>query len=201
MTAINIKVVCVGDGNVGKTCMLMVYTSNEFPTEYVPTVFDNFVANIVVDKKKINLGLWDTAGQEEYTSLRPLSYPQTDIFVLCFSVIYKSSYTNVRDKWCKEVIHHCPTAKYMVVGTKSDLREDQKTLAELESAGEKPYTYEEGEDLAKDINALCYMECSALKNTGLDDIFQQAVRFTLEIREALNDSKAKGTNKKKCVLL
>lgn len=73
---------------------------DQFPLPLAFLVFDNYSANVMVDSKTISLGLWDTAGQEDYDRLRPLSYPQTDVFLICFSLVSPPSYENVRTKVC-----------------------------------------------------------------------------------------------------
>nr|XP_009785568.1 PREDICTED: rac-like GTP-binding protein 5 isoform X1 [Nicotiana sylvestris]XP_009785569.1 PREDICTED: rac-like GTP-binding protein 5 isoform X1 [Nicotiana sylvestris]XP_009785570.1 PREDICTED: rac-like GTP-binding protein 5 isoform X1 [Nicotiana sylvestris] len=115
------KCVTVGDGAVGKTCLLISYANDTFPTVCVPTVFDNFSADVVVDGSTVNLGLWDTAGQEDYNRLRPLSYPEADVFILAFSLISKVSYENVSKKWIPELRHYAPGVPIILVGTKLEL--------------------------------------------------------------------------------
>jgi len=175
----NIKCVVVGDGAVGKTCLLISYTTNAFPGEYIPTVFDNYSAHVMVDGKPINLGLWDTAGQEDYDRLRPLCYPLTDVFLVCFSVISSSSFENVRTRWVPEIEHHTPNVPILLVGTKSDLRKDDKTLKQLSSRNEAMVKVDAAQRVAKEIGAVTYLECSALTQEGLHQVFDEAIRAAI----------------------
>jgi len=119
-----IKAVFVGDGAVGKTCMTMAMAMNG-PVrliEYYPTVFDN---NSVVAMHRrtglpVNVGLWDTAGQDDYDRLRPLTYPQTDVFVVMFNVRNAASLQNVVNKWHPEIQHHAPGTPIVLVGARAD---------------------------------------------------------------------------------
>jgi Ras-related C3 botulinum toxin substrate 1 len=191
-----IKCVVVGDGAIGKTCLLISYTTNAFPGEYIPTVFDNYSANVMVDGKPINLGLWDTAGQEDYDRLRPLSYPQTDVFLVGFSLISPASYENVRAKWVPEIQHHNPNTPMILVGTKLDIRDDKETIDRLAEKKLAPISYEQGQQLAKEINAVTYVECSALTQKGLKDVFDEAIRAVICPKK-----KDEGRKKNNCLIL
>ncbi|ELR17656.1 Rasrelated protein Rac1, putative [Acanthamoeba castellanii str. Neff] len=199
MTEKEVKCVVVGDGAVGKTCMLISYTENHFPVEYVPTVFDNYEAQILVEGQEVKFSLWDTAGQEGYARIRTLSYPKTDIFLLCFSVVNPYSYENVKETWLPELRHHCPTTPIILVGTKIDLREDAKTLEELQKNKKDPITPEQGQKLANEIKAIKYLECSALTRRGLKNVFDNALTAVVCAKQ--EDSSAGSSKpKKKCSL-
>jgi len=187
-----VKCVVVGDGAVGKTCMLISYTEDRFPKEYVPTVFDNYEAQIIVEGKEVKFSLWDTAGQEGYARIRTLSYPKTDIFLLCFSVVNPYSHENVKETWVPELRHHCPNVPIIVVGTKIDLREDPKTIEELQKQNRKPITYELGVKLANEIKAIKYFECSALSRKGLKNVFDTALTSIVCAGPSPGSSKKKG---------
>jgi len=176
-----IKCVVVGDGAVGKTCMLISYTTNSFPQDYIPTVFDNYSTNVMVEGKPLTLGLWDTAGQEDYDRLRPLSYPQTDVFLLCFSVVNPTSLENVEFKWAKELQHHMQNSPVpiILVGTKVDLRNEAQIIQKLKEAGEAPVTEEQGKNMANKIRAVKYLECSALTQEGLKKVFDEAIKTAI----------------------
>ncbi|KAF0917342.1 hypothetical protein E2562_017515 [Oryza meyeriana var. granulata] len=173
-----IKCVTVGDGAVGKTCMLICYTCNKFPTDYIPTVFDNFSANVSVDGSIVNLGLWDTAGQEDYSRLRPLSYRGADVFILSFSLISRASYENVQKKWMPELRRFAPGVPVVLVGTKLDLREDRAYLADHSASS--VITTEQGEELRKQIGAVAYIECSSKTQRNIKAVFDTAIKVVLQ---------------------
>jgi len=200
MSLRTLKFVVVGDGAVGKTCILVSYTTNAFPTEYTPTVFDNFAVNVMVDGNVYNLGLWDTAGQEEYDRLRPLSYPQTDVFLVCFSAAFPSSFHNARDKWIPEVRHHCPDTPIVLVGTKIDLRQDKAVITELAKTSQAPVSQEQGKALAAEVGAKAYVECSAYTQKGLTQVFEESIRVCAKSLDQKKKIK-KGKSDNKCAIL
>ncbi|KAL0733188.1 hypothetical protein Bca4012_009398 [Brassica carinata] len=175
------KCVTVGDGGVGKTCLIISYaTAKPFPTDYVPTVFDIYSANVMVDGNSTNLGVWDTAGNP-------------DVFLLAFSLVSKASFENVAKKWIPELRHYAPGVPIFLVGTKLDLRDDKEFL--LENSGAVPISTSHGVELMKLVGASAYIECSAKTQTNLADerpcsiiqnvqaVFDVAIKVVLD-REA-----------------
>ncbi|KAL5550963.1 hypothetical protein UlMin_001139, partial [Ulmus minor] len=169
-----IKCVTIGDRAVGKTYMLICYTSNKFPTDYIPTVFDNFSANVAMDGSIVNLGLWDTAGQEDYSRLRPLSYRGANIFVLAFSLISRASYEN----WMPELCRFAPNVSIVLVGTKLDLHEDISYLAD--HMGSNVITSSQGEELRKQIDATAYIECNSKTQQNVKAVFGTTIKVFLQ---------------------
>lgn len=153
--------------------------------------FDNYSASVMVDGKPISLGLWDTAGQEDYDRLRPLSYPQTDVFLICFSIVSPPSFDNVKAKWFPEIEHHAPNVPIILVGTKLDLREDKGTMDALRSKRMEAVSYEQALAVSKEIRAHKYLECSALTQRNLKSVFDEAIRWVryIELLRRMLDAK------------
>lgn len=167
------KVVLIGDGACGKTCLLEVFKNDKFPEVYVPTVVDNFIKVVEFGKdksKSISLALWDTAGQDDYDTIRPLSYREANLVMICYSIDNKENIGNIKKKWLMEIKNYCPSAKYFLIALKKDLRE--KPGADKQ----KLVSEEEGKDVAKDIKAEKFFECSALKRININEIFEAAAQ-------------------------
>ncbi|ORY96608.1 small GTPase superfamily [Syncephalastrum racemosum] len=173
------KLVVCGDGACGKTSLLNVFTRGYFPQVYEPTVFENYVQEVMVDGQEVELSLWDTAGQEEFDRLRSLSYADSHVVVICFSVDSRDSLENIPSRWMAEVSEHCPEAKVVLVALKCDLRDNEEFLKRKNIS---PVLYEEGLAVAKSINAVRYLECSAKHNRGVRECFDQAARVSLSVK-------------------
>ena len=188
MEVVLIKSVTVGNGNVGKTSLLITYFTGQFPSEYIPTVFDNDSVPGYLDARPYKLGLWDTGGGEDYSRLRPLSYPLTDVFILLFSVSDKEKrFEQIQSDWWSELNHHCPGVPIVLVGSKIDLRDKE---------GIQNVTTEKGQAMAEKIGAAKYMEISSLKDKGVTELFEEVVSIGL-----LYNTTVKRKKKRKCSIL
>jgi len=176
----SVKIVVVGDGAVGKTSMLICFTSDKFPQEYVPSVFDTYTAEVECRGQRAFIQLWDTAGQEGYDRLRPLSYPNSDVFIVTFSITNRESLLNVIVKWYPELFHYSPDAAIVLVGTKADVRTQPHLHEKVE------VSKDEAHKTAKKISAYSYVECSAMTKQGLKQVFDEAVASVLFPRKRMS---------------
>jgi len=177
-----LKAVVIGDGAVGKTSMLLSYSTNSFPHDYVPTVFDNYAVNILVNGNVYNLSLWDTAGQEDYDRIRPLSYPQTDVFIVCYSIISHASFKNVKNKWLPELNQYAPYIPKILTGLKNDMRNETNNSSIVDVS--------EAENFAKENDFSGHYLCSALTQDGLKALFDDAINIS--INKQKKDKKVSG---------
>ena len=171
-----IKCVVIGDDGVGKTSLLITFTANAFPGEFHASAQNSMVYDkcCMVDDKPFNLALQDET--MEKGNLRPPPYPQPDVFLICFSVTSPSSYESIASKWYPEMNHHAPGVPFFLVGTKTDLRKDPDTVQKMHESGHAPVTLQGGKQLASELGAYTYLECSALMQQGLEEIFDDAIR-------------------------
>ena len=127
----------------------------------------------------MELGLFDTAGQEDFDRLRPLSYPDTNVILMCFSVDNPVSAGSIKERWMPEVRHFCGRCPVVLVACKIDLRNDAD---KLKQQGEKSISQEAGRLLATQIKADAYMECSAKTREGVQELFVEAARLSFKKR-------------------
>jgi Ras-related C3 botulinum toxin substrate 1 len=196
--------------------MLISYTTNNFPEEYVPTVFDNCKyyyctmklcvcdtlllldsANVMYKSDTIALSLWDTAGQSDYDHTRPLSYPDTQVFLVCVSTVNRTSYENAKSKWVPEVKGFSAEIPIVIAGTKMDLRSNEEYVRKIQENGESVVSMEDGQQLMKDIEAVAYSECSAKSHKGLKEVFIACIQAVLEPKVP----KKAPPKKRKCLLM
>jgi len=188
------KVVLVGDGSSGKTCMIESYMYDSFRNEYLPTVFDNHKCKVVVEGTEYQITIWDTAGQDEYHVLKPLSYNGCDIFLICFTVTDGQQFYNAVHKWHHELSKKHSSIPKIFVGTKIDMR-DSNEVREGVLRVPPPTEAEITEQMASLDSK--YLECSALTQEGLKGAFDFAIKLILKKRA---EEMLKGRKKKNCTI-
>lgn len=183
------KAVIVGDTACGKTSLILALIQGEVPYIHVPTVFENYVAELEIDQRLVELGLWDTAGHEDYDRLRPYSYPGSHTALICFSVDSPESLENVETKWISEIKTFCADVPVILVGCKVDLRKDQRIVSQLANFNQHPVTTEEGIEMAKKIQAKYYFETSATSRLCVNEIFEYTMRTAMRYVETRHAKK------------
>ncbi|XP_003962654.3 rho-related GTP-binding protein RhoV-like [Takifugu rubripes] len=173
----------VGDGAVGKTSMVISYIFNGFNSDYRQTAFDVFTGLVHVNGVPTRIKLIDSAGQEEFGHLRSLCYAHVDVFILCFSLVNPVSFQNIASKWILQIRGGNRTAPIILVGTQSDLCQNVDILILLAQRGTKPVTDSQARRLARRIRASDYLECSALTQHNLKDVFDSAVSAAIKRKE------------------
>ena len=129
--------------------------------------------------------------------MRPIAYPQTDVFFLAFSLVDDSSFENVPKKWIPEIRKYMEDIPIVLVGTKLDLRDDPVLRKNLMIKRKTlPISYEQGELMARKMGCISYIETSSLKGIGFNDMAQVIIKGSL----SLKDPNVALRKKKTCVV-
>ncbi|KAM3592525.1 uncharacterized protein V6R79_020775 [Siganus canaliculatus] len=161
-----------------------------FPKEYIPCFYQTYNTQVHVDGQTVDLNLEDSAGREEYDSIRPICYNSVNVIVICFSIADPTSFENIKRKWHPEVKHYCSNVPILLLGTKSDLRDDQDVVEKLRALNQTLVSQQQGKVMTNQIKAVKYLECASMNLDGLDEVFDEAVRAVLS-----------HSTKKLCILL
>jgi small GTP-binding protein len=199
---LSIKILLTGDNGCGKTCLLIRQTARAFPVEYIPTIFDSYEYQAEAGAgRHVQVNLWDTKLVDHPDRLRVLSYPQTDVFLLCFSLADgPQALVRAQTFWAEELAPHLEQSRGLIlVGLKSELR-DQKGAEDDEA---DMVTTIEGRAAAARLGARSYRECSALIGEGVDELFAEAVEFGIGPRptpssRSMKRARSRGDGGKAC---
>ncbi|KAH8824310.1 P-loop containing nucleoside triphosphate hydrolase protein [Flagelloscypha sp. PMI_526] len=181
MSNLRRKLVLVGDDAVGKTCLFTRFARDQFLEVYGRATFETYVAAVKVDQQVVELAIWDTSSREEFDDIRPLSYPDSQVVLLAYSIDDPGSLYNIEKKWLNEFTYFVhDEVSIILVGCKMDLRDDKLPLEEVVKRSSRLVTYEEGLTVAMRIGAGQFLECSAKTGQGVAEIFEVAARAAID---------------------
>lgn len=167
---IKLKIMLIGDSNVGKTSLLKKYCDNEFSQTYIPTIGIDFqIKNLNINKKKVNVQIWDTTGEERYKILAKNCFNSSNGFIIVYDITNRKSYNNVNN-WIEQINEFAPNhSKSVIFGNKNDLNESREV------------TLNEGKELVKKYNYK-FFETSAKDGINIKEGFESL------IKEIMNDA-------------
>ena len=212
----NIKCTLIGDKSVGKTSMLLSYQTNTYPSEYVPTILDTYSKATIYNDKRINLQLYDIGGEQSLENFKGQGKIGTDVFLLCFAIDNRESFTRVSSKWLPQIQNYWFSSLssddesgvrnswwiepiIILVGCKNDKSSTNSLLHEIRlrrpSRNKDPrtslesqalVTYKEAIEMKKEIRAYLYLECCSRNTTGITEIFNAAINAVLQRRSSIS---------------
>lgn len=171
---LDLKMVFLGDSAVGKTALLRRFNTGFPPEEDQPAPADaySFTDSIQLDGKKYLVRCWEVGlWAEGYERLRPLSYPGTDVFLLCFDIKNRASFTNIKDSWIPEICHHMPYTPFLIVGNKMDLRKRTTDQVDVSNT----VSTQEAWEVAK-LHDTTYIENSSVTGEQVSGVIHMAIR-------------------------
>ncbi|XP_071160584.1 uncharacterized protein [Mytilus edulis] len=174
-----IKCVVVGDDCVGKTSMLVSYATKRFPTNCIPSAFDNYAGVISLSGKQRQMQLLDTLEQETSTATIQTICSDADVFVVCYSAVQPQSFKNVKEKWLPRIRNFMGDIPFVLVATQTDLRKNPAVLKQLQNKGLKPVSQNEGYALSKRTDYACYVECAPHMERKVKQVIDKAISSVL----------------------
>lgn len=177
-----IKCVIVGDYDADKAELLLSFMTRKPPNKSQYKTISHTIVNLrIVFGSMYTLSLWDTSKLEDNYKERLQCYENTNIFLVCFSVINPTSLTNVVNKWVPEIKSFNPNAVFILVGTKSDLRCNFPKMSTLCESNVEPIKFLEGRLAAKELGALHYLESSSFSMKGNEKVFEDVIEMGMNL--------------------
>ena len=170
----------VGDGAVGKTCLLAVLKNEDFPTSYLPNIYESDTREVQINGKTYSIFLSDTSGQLDYEEIRAIAYTTSarqskhSVICLCFALNNRVSFTNLEECWLPEINQKTPESSIILIGTKLDLREE---------GNPDHVSKEEAIQLQQNHKMTAYIECSALRNINVDQIYPKIISSNQPVKK------------------
>ncbi|XP_069119238.1 ras-like GTP-binding protein RhoL [Argopecten irradians] len=182
MMLVNMKPIhctLVGDGMVGKTSIAHTYIGKGIGDQYVATVFENYAGGTSIDGESYIVSIYDPAGQHDYSRMRACTYTDCEVILLCYNANDRDTFNHITSFWLPEIRKFRGNkSSIILIATQTDTRNPDSDFS---------ISTQEGEDLARETNAVGYMETTIQDYYSVKDVFEKAVTCALKCRKKKNN--------------